>query len=231
MVIDTLNMPMQLPHQLKSFGKYSEMIGDYTRRGLVPLPDTDEARKLWRMIDPYWYRPKLTMPKFILNGANDPYWVIDALNFYWDDLTGDKWVLYVPNAGHNLAQKTANGRDDRSRAVDGLAAFAKSQVHGRALPKPTWAHDDADGKHRVTVRGTAALKGARLWVADAPTRDFRPAKWGERPAAVENGGTVVAAVEPAKDGYRAFFVELDYDLDGLPYHLSTQVRVSEPPGR
>src|SRR5438128_8293689 len=45
-VIDTLNMQAQLPHQLKSYGKYSEMITDYTKRGLVPLPDTVEAKRL-----------------------------------------------------------------------------------------------------------------------------------------------------------------------------------------
>src|SRR5262249_7016512 len=35
LVIDTLNMREQMPHQLKSFGKYSAMIKDYTERGLV----------------------------------------------------------------------------------------------------------------------------------------------------------------------------------------------------
>src|SRR5262249_23490546 len=29
LVIDTLNMKAQMPYQLKSYGKYSEMIGDY----------------------------------------------------------------------------------------------------------------------------------------------------------------------------------------------------------
>src|SRR5438270_8354730 len=56
LVIDTLNFQRQLPHQLKSFGQYSEMIKDYTERGLVPLPDTQEARHLWHMIDPWNYR-------------------------------------------------------------------------------------------------------------------------------------------------------------------------------
>src|SRR5262245_29496188 len=127
-VIDTLNMAVQMPHQLASFGQYSEMIKDYTLRGLVPMPDTPEARKLWTMVDPYLYRDRLTMPKLIVNGANDPYWTVDALNLYWDDLKGDKWVVYVPNAGHDLKEKLPDGKTNRVRANSALAAFVRHQT-------------------------------------------------------------------------------------------------------
>ncbi len=73
MVIDTLNMKAQGPYQLKSFGHYSEQIRDYTERGLVPTPETAEAQRLWAMVDPWVYRERLTMPKLMINGVNDPY--------------------------------------------------------------------------------------------------------------------------------------------------------------
>src|SRR5262245_50417873 len=114
-VIDMLNMKEQLPHQLKSFGAYSEMIGDYTKLGLAELPDSPEVRKLYGLVDPYSYREQLTLPKLILLGNNDPYWTVDALNLYWDGLKGDKWVMYVANAGHNLTQKDSAGNADPHR--------------------------------------------------------------------------------------------------------------------
>lgn len=224
LVIDTLNIPEQLPNQVKSFGTYSEMIGDYTRRGLVPLPKTDAAKALWLMTDPYTYRDKYTMPKLILVGANDPYWTVDALNFYWDGLKGDKWISRVPNAGHNLEQKLPDGTTDKLRGVESLAAFAKAQIHGKELAKATWKHDDADGKARLTVTTSAKPATARVWVADAPTRDFRKATWVERSAAVDDA-TTTATVEMPASGFRAFYGELDYDLDGLTYRVGTQVRV------
>jgi PhoPQ-activated pathogenicity-related protein len=225
LVIDTLNMQRQMPHQLEALGAYSEMIEDYTNRGLVPMPNTPEARKLWTMVDPYLYRGKLTMPKFIINGNNDPYWAVDALNLYWDGLPGDKWVLYVPNAGHNLQQKGENGLPDLSRALDGLAAFVHSQVTGQPMPRLTWKHDEQNGKLRLTVEGTPSPQAARLWVAHAATQDFRKAKWVEQAVSVKQGKASEEVARPS-EGYVAFYAELDYVIDKLPYHLSTQIRVA-----
>lgn len=224
LVIDTLNMPQQLPHQLKSFGKYSEQIKDYTERGLVPLPEGEAARKLWMMTDPFSYRESLNLPKFIINGANDPYWTVEALNFYWDELKGDKWVCYVPNAGHDLGQKMPDGKTDRTRALDSLAAFARAQIHGTPLPSLKWKHDDIDGRPRLSVVCSTPPSGARVWLVDAPTRDFRKEKWIERPAVI-NANQLTTTVEKPANGCRAFFAEIDFSIEGLIGRFSTQVRV------
>ena len=59
-------------------------------------------------------------------------------------------------------------------------------------------------------RGVAGAEGARLWVATAPTRDFRAAKWEERKATVDKDGTVVGEVGPPKEGCLAVYGDLDY---------------------
>jgi len=224
LVIDTLNMRAQLPHQLESYGAYSEMIADYTKRSLVPMPDTPEAKKLWAMVDPWVYRKRLTMPKMIINGTNDPYWTQDALNLYWNDLEGDKWVLYVPNAGHNLRQKREGGKEDTSRAISTLAAFARHQITGKAMPKLAWKHSGEKDVYRLEVESTPAPKAAQLWVADAPTRDFRKATWKEHEAR-RDGRMVTGEVKEPETGYRVFMGECEYEIDGLSYYLSTQVRI------
>src|SRR5205814_5769812 len=102
LVINTLNLPVQMTNQVKTFGQFSEMIADYKERLLIPIPKTKAAQQLWTMIDPWTYRERYTMPKMMVFGTNDPYWLLDGLNTYWDGLPGDKWVLYVPNAGHYM---------------------------------------------------------------------------------------------------------------------------------
>lgn len=226
LVIDTLNFPKQIPHQFKSFGKPSEMVKDYTNRGLIPIPEGKEAEKLWKMVDPWMYREQLKIPKMIINGANDPYWALDALNLYWDDLTGDKWVLYVPNAGHGLEQVYGEGKKDRNRALSTLAMFARQQVLNKPMPKLTWKHETVDGQLKITATADMPIKTARVWVNDAPTRDFRKQTWKEAPAKVDGKSASGSAPVPTEN-FRALYLECEFAGDDAPYFLSTQIRIDE----
>jgi PhoPQ-activated pathogenicity-related protein len=228
MVIDTLNMQKQLPHQLESYGAYSEQIRDYTARKLAPPPKTPEAQKLWAMVDPWVYRDKVKVPKLILNGTNDPYWTQDALNLYWDDLPGDKWICYAPNAGHNLTEKGPDGKASLARVGGSLPAFARAHIHDKPLPRLRWEHGENGGTFVVRASSDIAPAKARLWSADAPTRDFRNSVWKESPATVDKGRVVAEVAAPAS-GCRVFFVECEYDQDGLTCYFSTQLRIVGTP--
>jgi PhoPQ-activated pathogenicity-related protein len=225
-VIDTLNMRAQMPRQLQAFGAYSSRLTPYSSRGLLPIPETPEGQRLLSMVDPWAYRDRLTMPKLIINGTNDFYWATDALNLYWDGIPADKWVLYVPNAGHNLRRQDRPQPDQLNDLINGLAAFSRHQISGTPMPKLSWKHESVNGKLRLTIAATPAPTGARLWIAQTPTTDFRTAKWSEQQVNLSDG-KVVGEVTPPDKGHVAFFGELDYEIDGLRYHLSTQVRMTE----
>ena len=225
-VIDTLNMGAQMPRQLKAFGAYSSRLAPYTSRGLVPIPETPEGQRLLNMVDPWAYRDRLSLPKLIINGTNDFYWATDALNLYWDELPANKWVVYVPNAGHDLKRRDRLQSDQLADLVNALAAFSRHQISRTSMPNLSWKHENVDGRLRLTIEGTPAPKGARLWIAENPTQDFRMAKWKEQAVTFSNG-KVIGEVTPPEKGHRAFYGELDYEIDGVKYHLSTQVRTTE----
>jgi len=226
MVIDTLNMTAQMPNQLKSFGSYSTMIHDYTERGLVKENPNPLEAKLWRMIDPWTYRANLKLPKLIINGTNDPYWTLDALNLYWDDLVGDKWVLYVPNAGHGLDQDHGNGAKDREHALNTLAAFARYVIDDKPFPTPTWKHLDEDGVAVLKLDGGKDVKKISIWQADADTRDFRKSKWKEQTVKLEGTAGKLPLTAPER-GCRATFADFEYQIGELTFTLSSQVRILE----
>lgn len=219
MVIDVLNLPAQVRHQLASYGKPSEQIEDYTRAGLLEKLSTPEAKRLIELEDPYSYRDILTLPKLIILGTNDRYWTQDALNLYWDGLKGPKWVLYTPNSGHGL--------EDRERVFNTLAAFIRKTATGGQWPQMKWTFTDTAEGVQLTLSSDIAPQSARLFHVSAPTKDFRDGKWTSIPM-TENGGSFMGQMPAPKEGYTAIFGEATYNLDGKPFTLSTQIRIIGP---
>jgi PhoPQ-activated pathogenicity-related protein len=216
-VIDVLNFRSQTEHQLETWGRYSEQIHDYTSKGLVKQGDENpRERQLRRMMDPYTYRRQLTLPKLLVNGTNDPYWVVDAMQFYWYDLVGPKYVLQVPNAGHGLD-------GGRELAFATVAAFVRHAATQTPLPALSWEHRDTQSRVTLSIRSSAAPAAARLWVAHSDTKDFRQSKW--QPVSLqEQDGVYVGSVPKPQQGHVAHYGELQFDYDGLPYSLCTLVR-------
>ncbi|MCA9187978.1 MAG: PhoPQ-activated protein PqaA family protein [Pirellulaceae bacterium] len=215
-VIDTLNFRPQMEHQLESWGEYSEQIADYTQKGLVDVMLKQPEVPLWRWVDPYTYRDQLLLPKLVINGANDRYWVTDALNLYWNDLQGPKHVLYVPNAGHGLD-------DGKEQALTTLAVFAQHVALGKDLPVLDWHYDVADDAWALSVAAEPAPKSARMWVAKSDDRDFRDSRWVATEGEANGGGKFVLKVPGNGMGHQAVFGEVTFGFGPLKYNLCTTV--------
>lgn len=217
-VIDTLNMPKQMDYQIETWGKYSEQIDDYERKGLIKKLKEDDAgiEPLWRWVDPYTYRRQLTLPKLIINGTNDRYWTVDALNNYWDDLEGTKHIRYVPNAGHNL-------KGGREGAIATLAAFAQHVASDRPFPAIQWKHDTEQGRYRLAIQSNVAPVAVKLWVAESESKDFRAAEWKSQLVPARDNRYLGEVPAPVGK-HLALFGELEFRLDNLTYTLSTQLR-------
>jgi len=223
MVIDTLNMGPQMKHQLASWGRYSEQIGDYTQRGLQGQMDTRRGRALTAIVDPYAYRQRIQQPKLLLIGTNDRYWPLDALNLYWDDLKGDKYVLYVPNNGHGL--------NDYPRMLGTIAALHAAASGRLELPKLHWGIKENGDRLVLSVASDVRPQRVSAWVATSATRDFREAAWKSHETAANGEGFEYEVTIPA-EGFAAMFGEAVYQTDHgpLPFYLSTNVRIVEGGG-
>jgi PhoPQ-activated pathogenicity-related protein len=205
-----------MKHQLASFGKFSEQIEDYTRRGIQEQNESREGANLRTIVDPYSYRDVLMQPKLILLGTNDRYWPLDALNLYWDGLPGEKRVLYVPNQGHKLA--------DLERVVGSIAAFHRQAAGEIKLPELSWELKQADGQLQLHLRSNVRPARALAWTATSPTRDFRDAQWQSQPAELVDGAFRCDVPLPAS-GFAALFGEAKFETDSRPYFLSTNVKI------
>lgn len=215
-VIDMLNMPKQIPHQVATWGKPSEQIHDYTERGLDKLLATARGKRLVGIVDPYSYRRQIEQPKLIILGTNDRYWPLDALNLYWSDLIGKKYVLYVPNSGHRL--------DDQERTLGTLAALHRQASGELKLADLDWQYSEEPGKLRLRLSANKSPERVVAWLAESPTRDFRDARWSSQPIERTAAGYELVLPLP-EQGFKAVLGEAVFATDRSPYYLSTQVRI------
>ncbi|MET0151134.1 MAG: PhoPQ-activated protein PqaA family protein [Candidatus Binatia bacterium] len=217
MVFDNLDFGAQMRNQMAVWGRYSNMLGDYTERSLQALIGTERGRELVSMVDPFAYRAALTpVSKLVVNGSNDPYWELGAVDFYWKELGGPKALLCVPNAGHDA------GSDARSEAT--LVELVRRVGASRSMPALSTSDID-DG--RTAIASDEAPRRVLLWRTESASRDFRSARW--RATEVRRqGDRFVADAMPASDRFTAWFVEAEYPSAGRSFTLSTPVRISSP---
>lgn len=217
-VYDNLNIPAQMKHQKEVFGTYSEQINEYVKRGLVDLVvGNGKARELVQIVDPYFYRDRLKMPKLIINGTNDRYWALTAANFYFYDLPGEKHILYVPNAGHGLE----GGID---RVLRTLVAFFQYLAGRIEFPKVSWNWKSENSNQILTIRSEPMPKEITIWTAQSSSKDFRDAKWSSKTLALE-GEEVKFLLQKPESGYAAAFAELVYENGGRRFSLCTTIRI------
>ncbi len=220
-VIDVLNMPVNLDYQLDTWGAYSPQIQDYVDIGIPQDVHSELGGAITAMIDPYSYREKLTMPKLILIGTNDPYWPVDAIKNYFNDIPGENYIHYVANAGHGL--------DGGEEALRTLSAFFGNTIANRPYPECSWIVNETAQGVTLTVQGSENdLKKAYIWTAISDDRDFRDEQWGSAELTDINSGIINADIEFPVSGYKAFYIDLEYpDANGGNYTKSTRVFVAD----
>ncbi len=218
-VIDLLNIEPSMLHHYGAYGFWAPSIGDYSAFRIMEWNGTPEYHALMKIEEPYQYRQRLTMPKFIINASGDQFFLPDSSQFYFNDLPGVKYLRYVPNADHSL-----KGSD----AYETLAACYSAVLHHDALPQLNWSLEK-DGSIRATTKDKPSA--VTLWQATNPdARDFRletfGPQWHGSPLTDAENGVYVGKVPTPKKGWTGFFIEFKFpSATKFPFTFTTQVRV------
>ena len=218
-VIDLLNLEASSKHHFQAYGAWSDAVQDYVDQGIMKWLGTPQFRALMRIEEPYEYRDRLTMPKYIVNASGDQFFLPDSSRFYFEELRGEKHLRYVPNASHSL---------DKTDALESVQAFYASIVKGTPRPAVKWTFE-RDGTIKVIARERPDQ--VVMWQASNPdARNFRQDVIGDayrsRPLTPSGPNTWVArAARPAK-GWTAFFVEMSFPSGGkYPLKETTGIRI------
>jgi len=221
-VIDALNTEAVTAHHYAAYGFFSPSLGDYVRHDLYPdLLGTPEFQRILEIEDPYMYRdrPRLNIPKYIINASGDQFFLPDNSRFYYKDMPDEKYLRYVENAKHNLA-----GSDAR----ESITSFYDSILNNTPRPEFDW-NIERDGPTTVTV--TDKPNAVHVWQAHNPEgRDFRVdtigKTWTKTVLLPNDEGEYIAEIPEPEKGFSAFFVELEYDSGGqYPFKFTTGVSI------
>jgi PhoPQ-activated pathogenicity-related protein len=220
-VIDVANCEPSLRHHAEAYGFWAEAIGNYYQHYILQRFNHPRMKDLYAVEDPFYYRDRLVMPKYIVNGSGDQFFLPDSSQFYYDELKGEKLIRYVPNADHGLKN---------SDAVQSIAAFYHAVTQGKPRPEYSWTFEK-DGTIRV-VSKTKPTK-VEMWQANNPkARDFRlmtigPAFQGTTLSEQSDGVYVAPKPSDQLSGWTATFVELSYDVGAaFPLKVTTAVRIT-----
>ena len=230
-VIDVLNIDEQMVHHRMNYegvtdfitDGYSAAIEDYVNLNVVQRIEDPLAQPLLEIVDPYEYRDRLTVPKYLVNATGDEFFVPDSGQFYLDDLQGPTYVRYVPNVGHNV--------NSSGLALPGAINFFAAVEEGSTLPTYDWTVE-ADGT-RIRVNTLEMPVEVRMWQATNLTSlEFRqglgPA-WTSSVLTDQGGGEYVAEVVPPSTGGTGFFIEMTYNVDGRTLVFTTEVSIAKAP--
>lgn len=107
------------------------------------------------------------LPKFVVNGGNDEFFLPDDNHYWWDDLPGEKHLLHIPDADHPLCFWPLPGNGSATFEA-AAAAFYAAVVADRPRPTFTW-RISADGAEVTAGNFTEAPSAVTVW--SAVTRD------------------------------------------------------------
>lgn len=224
MVIDILNMPKSLQYQLDTWGDYSVQIQDYVKLGIPQTANTPDGKEITEMIDPYSYRSALTVPKMIIMGTNDQFWVVDNVKNYIDSIPGINILHYIPNVGHGLG--------DGKQAVQALGIFFNCTINNKTYPESEWKISDKRTRVNVKIQATKnILEDVIVWSAESKDKDFRDVRWTSKNLGISKVSSIDVKKKLPKRGYKAFYVDLKYkSVNGKSYTYSTRVFVLNSKG-
>ena len=262
--MDLLNLANNTDRAYESLGGWTFEYADYTNAGMVgPVSKTPEFARMADIVDPYsyistkrgacspWPNPHFeTVPKMVVNGGNDEFFLPDDNHIWWDDFKNEKHLLHIPNADHPLNFIPPSAAKGVQVFGTALLPFYSAVVQG--VPRPTFTWDIAADGQSITVGNFSSLampEKVSVWAATTSDgfRDFRlyncrgglpghncsdgksaphVVKYIQSDAEHVSAGTWKGSVPPPPAGqWTSFVVSVQFGLAAGGFHFTTQMSI------
>lgn len=167
-VLDAINFADFLKREVQAYNQaISWVAAPY--RVLAAFVNTTKYQEWASNVDPWYYRQRLTMPKFVINAAEDEFQQLDDQLHILPGLPGQTHNLVAYDCDHPLLPNIG-------LPLASIKAFAQSIAKDSVLPNYNWSLDETTGQ--LTVNTDVAPKEVSVYWATTPEssqgrRDFR----------------------------------------------------------
>lgn len=174
-VMDLLNFRKGVLHMYQAYGGFTFAFQDYCDMNITDYFTEPVLDDLSQYIDPLMYAANLTMPKLVIDGTGDEFFMPDDDYYWWGMLQGPTYRLMIPNAEHSMATGALP-------LILGLEAFWAAILTNSTMPQVNWSIAPTTGVITATTNvkpSMAVLTQAQT--LDGKRRDFRLVR-GNTPA-------------------------------------------------
>jgi len=198
-VMDELNFIKNIKHHWMSLGGWTFQFEDYWKLNLTVYFDDPKMQELFNVVDVYEYKEKMMMPKLVICGANDEFFLPTDTRYWWTDMPLEyelNRLLLLPNSGHGVddaltprisvvttwieqvlnANKNVNEmkKNILIDSLPGRSSYMESFAKNFDIPKFNWTHEPETGD--LTVISESKPFKVELWSAvscNSERRDWR----------------------------------------------------------
>lgn len=219
-VADILNSEEFVDHVYQTYRGPILALGDYyaPEHDVFSCLHTPEMHRSLMQMDPYCYRDRLNMPKYIVTASGDDVFPPDSAKLYVSALPGPTWIRVLPNSRHYIFRTP----DSLAQVTEIFETFLGARVENRTLPDVNWQRPEAG---RLVASMPVCPKRAVLWQVTNPVaRDFRMTTLARNGLQYQPENLLIRRgapcqfsidIEPPGSGWTAWFVELAFD--NAPY--------------
>lgn len=221
-VLDALNFGHFIHRQWMSYHGFSFVLKPYAKFGLTSATAMPRFSNWSVAIDPFFYRERLTMPKFALNAVGDEFQLLDDQAHWEHQMPGEMKSILIQNADHILI----TNMDLVLRSVVG---YCQTVIFDVPRPSYTWAIDNVTGQIWLETSEPPLSVSLLQTTILTTSRDFRdvvfhedpciiPALggcvrflwWTSSPAVALNQTTFVTNVTVPAVGWTGFYLEMTF---------------------
>lgn len=198
------------------------------------------------------YKSRVAISKYIINASGDDFFVPDSSRWYFKNLPGkNNHIRYLPNSMHYFRGNPISDSTASLRLInESLNNYFYFILHRTSLPNIDWKFSGTN----IEIASSVRPQKVKLWVANNErARDFRflgsYSGWHLFVKRVihfftgkmcdncyiehdvlfncieDHDCKIQVVLPPFKRGWQASFVELTYDIGGVPFVITTEVNI------